>query len=175
MSDRSTARSAAKAAVGLLVVGLLAGCAGSSIALTRNVITITPTACGTGWRHPTAGVQTLQIHNAAASAVEVTLVNAYNGAVYTTAGRSRTGHHPGHASRRWVGRIRVRLRRQHVRQSLPVPTVHVPGHVRGGVAILPASANDMATVTEAGVGLRQRRAGRRRAADSRACRRDQSR
>ena len=46
------------------------------------MITVSATACGTGWRHPAAGVQTLQIHNALAGAVEVALVDADNGAVY---------------------------------------------------------------------------------------------
>ena len=147
MSDRSTARSAAKAAVGLLVVGLLAGCAGSSIALTRNVITITPTACGIGWRHPTAGVQTLQIHNAAGSAVEVTLVNADNGAVYTRL----EGVGPG-TTRAMPADVGSGVYAFDCDGSTygnrTGPTVRVPGHVRGGIAILPASANDMATVTE---------------------------
>ena len=132
--------------VSLLAVGLMAGCADNSAASAGNVITITSAACGTGWQHPIAGVQTLQIRNAAASAVEVTLVNAYNGAVYAKV----EGVGPG------------------TTRAMPVdvgsgayafdcdggtygnrsgPVVHVPGHVRGGVGILPPSQNAMDTAT----------------------------
>ena len=45
-------------------------------------ISVSAAACGTGWRHPVAGVQTLQIHNAFTSTVEVRLENPANGAVY---------------------------------------------------------------------------------------------
>jgi iron uptake system component EfeO len=130
----------------LLAVGSLSGCSGGPVGSVGNVITITATACGADWQHPTAGVQTLQIHNAAASAVEVTLVNAYNGAIYAKV----EGVGPG------------------TTRAMPVnvgsdayafdcdgstygnrtgPTIRVPGHVRGGVAILPLSQTAMSTAT----------------------------
>ena len=46
------------------------------------MISVSAAACGTGWRHPVAGVQTLQIHNASTSTVEVQLEDPANGAVY---------------------------------------------------------------------------------------------
>jgi iron uptake system component EfeO len=128
----------------LLAVAFLSGCSGGPAASARNVITITATACGADWDHPTAGVQTLQIHNAAPNAVEVTLVNAYNGATYAKV----EGVGPG------------------TTRAMPVdigsgayafdcdgdtygnrsgPTIHVPGHIRGGVAILPVDQAAMRT------------------------------
>jgi hypothetical protein len=60
---RRVASRAARYAATLTAMGLLAGCAGTSTApkadvATGNVITVSGTACGTGWRHPAAGLQT---------------------------------------------------------------------------------------------------------------------
>jgi iron uptake system component EfeO len=132
----------------LLGLGILSGCApapAAPIAPAADVINVTASACGTGWQHPTTGAQTLQIHNAAPSAVEVTLVNAYNGAVYARV----EGVGPG------------------TTRAMPVnvgsgaytfecdgstygnrtgPTVRVGGHVRGGTAIAPVSVSEMSAV-----------------------------
>jgi iron uptake system component EfeO len=127
----------------LLALGMLAGCGRApSTSAPAGAINVTASACGTGWQHPAAGVQTLQIHNAAPSAVEVTLVDAYNGAVYARV----EGVGPG------------------TTRAMPVdvgsgaytfecggstygnrtgPTVRVPGHVRGGPAIAPVSVSEM--------------------------------
>ena len=138
--------SVATVTASLLAVGTLSGCSGSHGAPTGNLITITASVCGTGWQHPAAGVQTLQIRNAAASAVEVTLVNAYNGAIY--------------AKVEGVGPGTTRAMPVNVGSGAYVfdcdgstygnrtgPSFRVPGHVRGGVGILPASQSAMDTAT----------------------------
>ena len=66
---------------------LLCACSGGSRPTSRpvpspDVVSVSAAACGTGWRHPVAGVQTLQIHNASTSTVEVQLENPANGALY---------------------------------------------------------------------------------------------
>jgi iron uptake system component EfeO len=142
---------AASTAAGLLAVGLLAGCAGSPaaqevLAPAGNVITVSATACGTGWQHPAAGVQTLQIHNVSGGAVEVTLTDSGTGGVYARVeaiGPDTTrpmqvdlgsGEYAFECSGNGYG---DRVGR----------TIEVPGHVGGGVAIMPANVNEVATAT----------------------------
>jgi iron uptake system component EfeO len=111
------------------------------------VINISASACGTGWQHPTAGAQTLEIHNASTAVVEVQLVNPANGAVYAQI----EGIGPG------------------TTRSMPVnvgsgqysficsgtdygtrtgPAIHVPGQVSGGAAILPLTPDQVNTITQ---------------------------
>jgi iron uptake system component EfeO len=152
---RSVARSATSrwrlaagsSIAGLLALSLLSSCSGGAGSPAPNVITITNAKCGTGWQHPAPGVQTLQIHNAASSMVEVSLTNAYNGAVFARV----EGVGPG------------------TTRPMPVdvgsgsyafacdgsaygdrtgPVVQVPGHARGGVGILPVSTSAMLAVTK---------------------------
>ena len=80
---RRVASRAARYMVILTAASLLPGCAGSSTApKAGTVLTVSATACGTGWRHPAAGLQTLQIHNAWTGAVDVALIGADTFAVY---------------------------------------------------------------------------------------------
>ena len=142
---------AAGAAVSLLAVGLLSGCAGNSavpkaVATAGNVITVSAAACGTGWRHPVAGLQTLQIHNASAGAVEVELVDSGSGAVYARV----EGIGPGTTRAMQVdvgsGGYAFECSGNHYGDRVG-GTIQIPGHVRGGAAILPASFDEMATAT----------------------------
>jgi iron uptake system component EfeO len=135
-----------------MAAGLLTGCAGTSTApkagaAAENVVTVSGTACGTGWRHPTAGRQTLQIHNVWTGPLDVSLVGASSGAVYArieALGRGTTQpmqvdigsgvyafECEGYNAPSVVGR-----------------TIMIPGHVRGGVGILPVSYTQMETVTD---------------------------
>ena len=138
---------AAPAAMSLLAVSLLSGCVGASgasstVAPAESVIAITDSKCGTGWRHPTTGVQTLQIRNVANSPVEVALIDAYNGAVYARV----EGVGPGTTRAMPVD---VGSGAYAFTCDGPVygdttgPAIHIPGHVRGGIAILPVSQGDM--------------------------------
>jgi len=139
-------------AASLLALGLLSGCGGGSSAAPKaaasagNVITVSAVACGTGWRHPAAGLQSLQIRNTSSGPLEVTLIDSENGAVYARL----EGVGPG------------------TTRAMPVDlgsgayafacdgngygdrvgsTFRVPGHVHGGIAIPPVSATEMITAT----------------------------
>jgi iron uptake system component EfeO len=140
---------AARAAVSLLAVGLLAGCAGSSAAPKAaapagNVITVSAAACGTGWRHPAAGLQTLQIRNVSAGAIEVALTDSGTGAVYARV----EGIGPGTTRPIQVdvgsGGYAFECSGSDYGERVG-PTVEVPGHVRGGAAIVPADVNEVIT------------------------------
>ena len=144
---------AAEAAASLLAVGLVTGCAGGAVAQTAgaqagNLITVSAAGCGAGWRHPVAGLQTFQVRNAATTEVEVTLVDSGNGAVYAQV----EGVGPGTTRPMPVdvgsGVYAFQCEGNHYSTRVG-PTVRVPGHVRGGVAVLPVSLNDMIAVTRA--------------------------
>jgi iron uptake system component EfeO len=154
-ADRSAARAATPrwrlaaggSLAGLLALSLLAACSGSAGSPAANVITVTNSKCGTGWQHPTTGVQTLQIHNAASSMVEVSLTNAYDGAVYARV----EGVGPGttRAMPVDVGSGSYAFSCDgSVYGDSTGPVVRVSGHVRGGVGILPVSESAMLTVTK---------------------------
>jgi iron uptake system component EfeO len=130
-------------AASVLAAGLLSGCgvgsaASKAAAPAGSVITVSARACGTGWQHPTAGLQTLRIRNVAASAVEVALVGAYDGAVYARV----DGIGPGTTRTMPVdvgsGRYAFDCDGS-LYGDRTGPTVRVPGHARGGIGILPAS------------------------------------
>src|ERR1019366_10321440 len=136
-----------------LAVGLVTGCAGGAVAQTAgaqagNLITISAAGCGAGWRHPVAGLQTFQVRNAATTEVEVTLVDSDNGAVYAQV----EGVGPGTTRPMQVdvgsGVYAFQCEGNHYSTRVG-PTVRVPGHVRGDVAVLPVSLNDMIAVTRA--------------------------
>ena len=132
------------AALSLLAAGVLSGCVGCSgeskaVAPAGNVIIVSAAACGTGWRHPAAGVQTLQIHNASTAAVEVALTDAGTGAVY--AGWRGSGQaRPGRCRSTWGPAGTLSCAPAVDYGDRVGPTIQVPGHVRGGAAILPADA-----------------------------------
>jgi iron uptake system component EfeO len=130
---------------GLTALGLLSGCAAGG-ASPGNVITISASKCGAGWRHPAPGTQTLQIRNAANSAVEVSLVNAYSGAIYARV----EGIGPGTTRSMPVdvgSGVYAFTCDGSVYGDSTGPTIRIPGHVRGGVGILPVSVSAMITVT----------------------------
>jgi iron uptake system component EfeO len=134
----------AGALASLLALGLLCGCAGGTASPEDNVINISAKTCGTGWRHPVAGVQNLQIHNSMASAVEVTLVNAYDGAVYAKI----EGVGPGttRAMPVDVGSGAYAFDcDDSVYGNRSGPVFRVPGHVKGGAGIVPPSQSAMTT------------------------------
>ena len=157
--NAAAARSAARAATprwrlaagsslaGLLALSLLSACSGGASSPAANVIAVTNAKCGTGWQHPAPGVQILQIHNAASSMIEVSLTNAYNGAVYARV----EGIGPGTTRPMPVdvgsGSYAFSCDGSLYGDSTG-PVVQVPGHVRGGVGILPVSTSAMLTVTK---------------------------
>ncbi len=158
-TNAAAVRSAARAATprwrlaagsslaGLLALSLLSACSGGASSSAANVITVTNAKCGTGWQHPTPGVQTLQIRNAASSMIEVSLTNAYNGAVYARV----EGIGPGTTRPMPVdvgsGSYAFSCDGSLYGDSAG-PVVQVPGHVRGGAGILPVNTSAMLTVTK---------------------------
>ena len=71
---------------GVLLAALVSACSGSSAPRksvpSAHAITVSATKCGTGWLHPTAGTQILQIRNTSQAVLEVQLVNPETGGVY---------------------------------------------------------------------------------------------
>ena len=139
-------------AAGFLISGLLSGCSGSSApsghAISEaNVINVSASACGTGWRHPAAGVQILQIHNASTATVEVQLVNPANGAIYAQVegiGPGTTRSMPVN-----VGSGQYSFICSGTNYGTRTgPVIQVPGRVSGGTAILPLTVDQLNSVTQ---------------------------
>jgi iron uptake system component EfeO len=143
------------AAAAVLTAGLLAGCSGNAGSSAPsghdtselNVVNVSASACGTGWQHPTAGVQTLQIRNTSTATVEVQLLNPANGAVYAQVegigpGTTRSmpvnlgsGQYSFSCSGEFYG-------------NRTGAVVSVPGRVSGGTAILPLTADQVNSITQ---------------------------
>jgi iron uptake system EfeUOB component EfeO/EfeM len=140
----------------MLLAGLLSGCSGSSASSTPSghnsitaagVISVSTSACGTGWQHPAAGVQTLQIRNTANATVEVQLINPANGAVYAQVegigpGTTRSmpvdigsGQYSFTCSGEFYG-------------NRTSAVISVSGRVSGGTAVLPLTADQVNSITQ---------------------------
>jgi iron uptake system component EfeO len=140
------------AAAGVLTAGLLSGCSGSSApsghgTFEVNLINVSASACGTGWRHPTAGVQTLQIHNTSTVTVEVQLTNPANGAIYA----QLEGIGPGTTRSMPVNVGSGQYSFSCSGTSYGTRTgavIRVPGRVSGGAAILPLTQDQLNSVTQ---------------------------
>ena len=148
---RTVASRAARYAAILTAVGLLAGCAGTSTApksgaAPGSVLTVSAKACGTGWRHPASGLQTLQIHNAWTGALEVSLIGASTGAVYARV--EDLGPGTTQPMQVDIGSGTYAFDCSGVNYAdLVGHTILIPGHARGGVGIPLVSYNEMITVT----------------------------
>jgi iron uptake system component EfeO len=120
----------------------LSGCGTQSPAAAGNVIAVSAGACGTGWRHVTAGLQTFQVRNSSIGAAEVDLVNPANGAIYAeVAGLGPATIRPMHVDL-GSGRYAFRCLLQDT-DPLTGPAVRVGGHQRGAPAILPVTTSDL--------------------------------
>lgn len=130
---------------------LLSGCSSGSGPTPRpvpgpDVISVSAAACGTGWRHPVAGVQTLQVHNASTSTVEVQLENPSNGAVYAQV----EGIGPGTTRSMPVdlGSGQYSFSCSGLDYSTRIgPIIQVPGRIRGGSAILALTPDQVNSIT----------------------------
>jgi iron uptake system component EfeO len=140
------------AAVIVLLAGLLAGCSGSSAPSgyatpEANVINVSASACGTGWRHPAAGVQTLEIHNDSSAVVEVQLIDPVDGSVYTQVegiGPGTTRSMPVN-----VGSGQYSFTCTGLDYGTRMgPVIDVPGRVSGGTAILPLTSDQLNLITQ---------------------------
>ena len=134
-----------------MMTALLSGCSGSSRtsghpAPALNVISVSASACGTGWRHPVAGAQILQIHNASTATVEVQFDNPANGAVYAQV----EGIGPGTTRSMPVdiGSGQYSFSCSGLNYGVRTgPVIQIPGKVRGGSAILPLTQLQLNSVT----------------------------
>lgn len=132
-------------------VALLSGCAGSpgmprAVAPARNEITVSATACGTGWQNPAAGVQTLQIHNSWTGAVEVELIGSATGAIYARV--EEIGPGTTQLMQVDLGSGTYAFECTGINYADKIGrAVQIPGHVRGGAGVLPVSFTEMITVS----------------------------
>jgi iron uptake system component EfeO len=134
------------AAAALTAAAGLTAC-GGAVARTSasGAITVTQQVCGTGW-HPRVGLQNLEIRNSSPDVVEVTLIDADDGAVYA----KLEGVGPGttRAMPVNVGSGVYAFECDGNNYGTRIgPAVRVPGHVTGGTAVLPVTADQMITVT----------------------------
>jgi iron uptake system component EfeO len=152
----ATAQNGYRPARGIVAVAglaLLAGCGGSTMQAAahapspaQGVIMVTDAHCGTGWQHPTAGLQSLQIRNATSGVLEITMIGAFDGAAFA----KLEGVGPGttRAMPVDVGSGAYAFECDGPTYGTHIgPTVRVPGHVRGGPGIAPVSTGQMITAT----------------------------
>jgi iron uptake system component EfeO len=154
MHPRAAPAAASAVAVSAVTVGLLAGCAsGPALSTTAgqagsasNVITVSNTACGSGWRTPHPGLQTLQIRNVSSGAVEVSLINSGTSATYARVegiGPKTTRAMPVDLG---SGNFAFQCDGNNYSQRIG-QTYKIAGHARDGVATLPVSPTQMFPVT----------------------------
>jgi iron uptake system EfeUOB component EfeO/EfeM len=136
---------ASRLAAGALAAGLVAGCAASSPGGTAgNMITVSTGACGRGWQHPAAGMQTLRLHNSGTAAAEVDLIDPANGAVYAEVEALGPGTTQSMRVDVGSGKYAFRCLIEDV-DPITGPVVRIGGHVRGDPAILPVTSADLIT------------------------------
>jgi iron uptake system EfeUOB component EfeO/EfeM len=144
-------RRLANCAVGIAALWLLSACSATPATLDSTAppapgipITVSTNVCGSGWRHPSTGLQTFQIHNISANPVDVSLLNAQTGGVYAEIeavgpGTTRpmqvdVGSGPYAFQCDAAGGAEVTGR-----------STVVPGNVPTGEAVVPADVADMTT------------------------------
>ena len=135
-----------------VVAVLLSGCSSGSGPTPRpvpgpDVISVSAAACGTGWRHPVAGVQTLQIHNAFTSTVEVQLENPANGAVYAQVEGIGPGTTRSMPVNLGSGQYSFSCSGLNYGTRMG-PVIQVPGRIRGGSPV-PALTQDQVNLITA--------------------------
>ncbi len=144
---RCRARSAVWLTIGALAAIALAGCAsGASPAssATAGEISISTGGCGGTWHLAAPGWHTFQIHNSAADAAEVELINPANGAVYETVEALGAGTTDPMRLDVGSGSYAFRCLIEDT-DAITGPTEKVPGHTSGATAILPVTDNDLYT------------------------------
>jgi iron uptake system component EfeO len=137
-----TARPGAWLVAGIAVATAAAGVAACSASPQANVIAVSTGACGTGWAHPFAGLQTLQLKNESTAAAEVDLIDPANGAVYAEVEALGPGTTAPMQVDVGSGSYAFRCLIEDV-DPLTGPVVKVAGHVRGAPAILPITSADL--------------------------------
>ena len=148
-SLRTTCQRAGLASVVLAV--LLSGCSSGSRSAPRpvpgpNVISVSAAACGTGWRHPVAGVQTLQIHNTSTGTVEVQLEDPVNGAVYAQVEGIGPGTTRSMPVNLGSGQYSFSCSGRNYGTRIG-PVIHVPGRIQGGHPVPALTEDQLNSIT----------------------------
>ena len=142
-----------------ILAGGLVGCTGSDhLASQRSagtsagtVITVSPAACGSGWRSAHTGLQTFLLHNASAGAAEVYLIDPLAGSldpdsVSAPVFAEVEGLGPGTTVPVQVdigsGAYAFECDLQNSGTSIG-PIIRIPGNVRGTPGILSVTFNDL--------------------------------
>ena len=118
----------------------LAGCGTASQA--GNTITVSAGACGSGWHHVRAGLQTFQIRDSGTGGAEAFLVNPASGAVFAEVAGLGPGTTRPMRLDLGSGRYAFRCVIQDT-DTLTGPAVRVGGHHQGAPGILPVTTNDL--------------------------------
>jgi iron uptake system component EfeO len=142
---RGRARTAVWLTIGALAAIPLAGCAGgaaSASSATAGDISISTGGCGGAWHLAGPGWHTFQIHNSAADAAEVELINPASGAVYEAVEQLGAGTTDPMRLNVGSGSYAFRCMIEDT-DSITGPTEKVPGHSTGATAILPVTDNDL--------------------------------
>ncbi len=146
-AEPGRARSAVWLTIGALAAISLAGCASgasSASSATAGEISISTGGCGGGWHLAAPGWHTFQIHNSAADAAEVELINPANGTVYETVEALGAGTTDPMRLDVGSGSYAFRCLIEDT-DAITGPTEKVPGHTAGATAILPVTDNDLYT------------------------------
>lgn len=139
------------ATAGIAAFCLLAACSDrparpdpATVRASGIAITVSAHVCGSGWRHPSTGLLTFQVHNASTQPVDVSLTNTRTGGVYAeldavAPGITRpmqvdvgSGAYAFQCSGTGGGQFTG-------------PTTLIPGNVPGGEAVVPPGVQDTLT------------------------------
>jgi iron uptake system component EfeO len=99
-------------------------------------------ACGTGWRHPHAGRQTLLLRNGGSTVTEVTLIDARTGAVHAELENLAPATTRSMPVTLGGGTYAFRCA-QEGGDPITGPRTRIAGSSRGGPAIVPVTENDL--------------------------------
>ncbi len=109
------------------------------------MINVSARACGTDWKHPTAGVQILQIQNVGDAVVEVQLVRLANFALYGEVegiGPGTTRSMPVD-----VGSGQYSFICTGLDWFQTGPVIRIPGRVPGGTGVIPLTVDQVNAIT----------------------------
>jgi iron uptake system EfeUOB component EfeO/EfeM len=144
-------RRLANCAVGIATLWLLSACSATSATPDSTApptpgipITVSANICGSGWRHPSTGLQTFQIRNVSAAPVDVSLLNAQTGGVYAEIEAIGPGTTRPTQVDVGSGSYAFQCDAAGGAQVTGQTTV-VPGNVPTGEAVIPADIADMTT------------------------------
>src|ERR1700753_4309927 len=130
--------------VGALAVVSLAACGSGSgsAAAPAGQNTISTGDCGGSWHLDAPGWHTFQLHNSAADAAEVELINPSSGAVYDDIENLGAGTTDPMRINVGSGSYAFRCLIEDT-DAITGPTEKVPGHTSGATAVLPVTDDDL--------------------------------